>query len=56
MPLSIGFINAAQKQQISSEEGHNIFKEGEKKLKSLRVTAISIDYQKQLKEFSVGIQ
>ncbi|XP_046459662.1 uncharacterized protein LOC124206074 [Daphnia pulex] len=35
---------------MSSEEGKNIFKEGQKKLKSLRVTAISIDYQNQLKE------
>jgi hypothetical protein len=35
---------------MTSEEGKNIFKEGKKKMKSLRLTAISIDYQKQLKE------
>ena len=35
---------------MSSEEGTNIFKEGEEKMKSLRVTGISIDYQKQLKK------
>nr|CAH0106739.1 unnamed protein product [Daphnia galeata] len=35
---------------ITSEEGKKIFEEGEKKMESLRVTAISIDYQKQLKE------
>jgi hypothetical protein len=33
---------------MTSEEGTNIFEEGEKKMQSLRVTAISIDYQKQL--------
>ncbi len=35
---------------MSSEEGTNIFKEGEEKMKSLRVTAVSIDYQDQLKK------
>jgi hypothetical protein len=35
---------------MTSEEGKNIFKQGKKKMKSLRLTAISIDYQKQLKE------
>ena len=35
---------------MTSEEVKNIFKEGKKKMKSLRLTAISIDYQKQLKE------
>ena len=35
---------------MTSEEGTNIFKEGEKKMKSLRMTAISIEYQKELKE------
>ena len=35
---------------MTSEEGKNIFKEGKKKMKSLCLTAIWSDYQKQLKE------
>nr|CAH0105441.1 unnamed protein product [Daphnia galeata] len=35
---------------MTSEEGTKIFKKGKKKMKSLRVTGISIDYQKQLKK------
>nr|CAH0106736.1 unnamed protein product [Daphnia galeata] len=35
---------------MTSEERKSIFKEGEKKMKSLRVTAVSIDYQKKLKK------
>jgi hypothetical protein len=35
---------------LSSGEGKNILENGKEKMESLRVTAISIDYQKQLRE------